>query len=86
MKKSIIKNLLAITFALGALVFVAGNVFADHTDALVDEIEDQEGGGTGFICWQQGTYQRGDSHRSCYDCKTVFHSKPNYNTQGRCIP
>ena len=27
MKKSILKNLLALTFALGALVFVAGNVY-----------------------------------------------------------
>jgi len=44
MKKSIIKNLIALTFALGALVFVAGNVFADHTED-VDYIEDQGGGG-----------------------------------------
>ena len=45
MKKSILKNLLALTFALGALVFVAGNVYADEgvppPDIFVeDEIED----------------------------------------------
>jgi len=43
MKKSIIKNLIALTFALGALVFVAGNVMADPTQPT--EPGDQGGGG-----------------------------------------
>ncbi len=43
MKKSILKNLLALTFALGALVFVAGNVYAD--EEIYDSIDNE------FINW-----------------------------------
>jgi len=32
MKKSLLKNLIALSFALGALVFIAGNLYADETE------------------------------------------------------
>ena len=85
MKKSILKNLLALTFALGALVFVAGNVYADHT--VVAEIGDQGGGTTSEVkCYNQLVYQLYDSDTSCTNCKTVYHVKPNYNTESKCTP
>ena len=40
MKKSLLKNLIALAFSLGALVFVAGNVFANSNDEDEGEIGD----------------------------------------------
>jgi len=42
MKKSIIKNVIALTFALGALVFVAGNVFGNDACPIESEIGEEE--------------------------------------------
>ncbi len=63
MQKSIIKNLLAITFALGALVFVAGKVHAD----LPVEPEIQ---GTTYTCFDNLTLDKRDGHvrKQCSDC------------------
>ena len=46
MKKSLLKNLIALAFSLGALAFMAGNVFADHT--LLTEEEGEIGDGTKY--------------------------------------
>ncbi len=53
MKKSIIKYLLAITFALGALVLVAGNAAAENPAEQRDVIE-LEAGEADYVCSSGG--------------------------------
>jgi len=50
MKKSLLKNLIALAFSLGALVFMAGDIFADST--WEDDIDG--GGSENYVCSSGG--------------------------------
>jgi len=55
MKKSIIKNVIALTFALGALVFVAGNVYAEPPECSEEQdfYENVDGVTKKYYCWTE---------------------------------
>ncbi len=75
MKKSLLKNLIALAFSLGALVFMAGNVFANSGE--VGEIGDD-------IKWC--SYPGGSAWHFAYSCDDPgHHTLPPYKCGGIMI-
>ena len=81
MKKSLIKNLMALSFALGAMVFIGGNVFANHNED--DEFDDGDGNNTST---KYCSFPGGSAWHFAYSCDDPgYHTLPPYKCGGIMI-
>jgi hypothetical protein len=66
MKKSILKNLVILSFAFGALFMIGNNVFAQDNE--LKHADDGQGGGGGITCHE---YVERDRANVCYKLLTM---------------